>query len=108
MGEHTKLPWARRNQAVHDSSEHSVSVAYCGAVYGAGLCKDGEFRSFGITDDQAEANAAFIVEAVNNHDRLTRENEAMRKALKELLMVGDAHARREARAALSSQGRNSQ
>ena len=35
--------------------------------------------------EEREANAAFIVEACNNHDRLTRENEAMRKALGDCL-----------------------
>jgi len=36
-------------------------------------------------DTRPQERAAFIIEACNNHDRLTRENEAMRKALEDCL-----------------------
>jgi hypothetical protein len=78
VGEHTKTPWAARGQQVFDTTEHAVSLAYCGIVAGAGVCKDGKIRSFGVDEETAIANAAFIVKAVNSH-------EALVKALEEII-----------------------
>lgn len=65
MSEPTSLPWTARGQHVYDSTEHEVKVAYCGTVAGAGRCKDGEFRSFGVTEKEAKAHAAYIAKACN-------------------------------------------
>jgi hypothetical protein len=85
---HTPTPWACRGQSIHEMSEHTVSVAYCGMVAGAGVCKDGKVRSFGVDQDTANANAAFIVEAVNSHASLKAriaELEANEKAYEEII-----------------------
>jgi len=71
MAEHTKLPWKLDGTYITNEDPNDVrspSIADCG-------------RSPTIDRKTQISNAAFIVEAVNNHDRLTRENEAMRKAL---------------------------
>jgi hypothetical protein len=73
MSEHTPTPWTCRGQSVFDTSEHTVSLAYCGTVAGAGVCKDGQVRSFGVNEATANANAAFIVKAVNSHEPLVAE-----------------------------------
>jgi len=70
MGEHTPTPWKlgifyESDWQEIDSKHYPLPVASCH-----------HFGSRGNKD-----NAAFIIRACNNHDRLTRENEAMRKAL---------------------------
>jgi hypothetical protein len=69
---HTPTPWVAKGQQVFDQTEHAVSLAYCGIVAGAGVCKDGKIRSFGVDEETAIANAAIIVRAVNAHDILVR------------------------------------
>ena len=78
---HTPTPWGCRGQQVIDTSEHAVSIAYCGMVAGAGVCKDGKIRSFGINQETANANAAFIVEAVNSHAALVKALEDLREEI---------------------------
>ena len=46
--QHTPLPWAAKGQSIRESSEHTVSVAYCGTTYGAGVGKNGKVQSFSI------------------------------------------------------------
>jgi len=60
MGEHTKLPWKLDGTYITNEDPNDVrspSIADCG-------------RSPTIDRKTQISNAAFIVEAVNNHDRL--------------------------------------
>ena len=43
-------------------------------------------------DEEAEANAAFIVEACNNYERLKKENAELTLALKEYIEQGNERA----------------
>lgn len=62
---HSPLPWIAYGQHVQEgASGHKMNVAWCGSVYGAGMV-GGHAESFSITEEQAEANAALIVRAVN-------------------------------------------
>lgn len=88
MAEHTPTPWTAYNQQVRDTSEHMVSIAYCSVIAGAGVCKDGEIRSFGIDESAALANAAFICKAVNNHDDLVKVLKKLSLAYVNLLETG--------------------
>lgn len=75
MTDHTPTPWTCKGQAIfEESSGHTMFVAYCGTVFGAGV-KKGKVESFIIHEDNAHANAAFIVKAVNNHAPMVRSLE---------------------------------
>lgn len=70
LKEHTPTPWPEPMKGISyldDSKSWMVpGIAHCG---------DGE---------ASEANAAFIVEAVNSHERLTGENAKLRAALEKI------------------------
>lgn len=70
MSEHTPTPWTLDGLYVTNLEPPAIgiSIADCG-------------KSFGIDSATKAANAAFILLACNNHTRLARQNEAMRKAL---------------------------
>ena len=47
-------------------------------------------RAYGRTLAEAEANAAFIVEACNNYERVCAERDALAEALKDVLRIATA------------------
>jgi len=106
MGEHTPTPWALLNGWPNEIvSISDVHKSLGGSIYEAedrerfaviiAESKSDAFSGFAheISGETRKSNAAFIVLACNNHDRLTRENEAMRKALEgALAMASEAIA----------------
>jgi hypothetical protein len=68
MGEHTPTPWSLHVHTgglageAHINGPHNCAICYVG--FGT------ETASHYVTGDEAEANAAFIVKAVNNHESL--------------------------------------
>jgi len=68
MSEHTQTPWKQMCFLIMGPRNEHVTHTGMGNLPPS--------RSA-----ESEANAAFIVEACNNHDRLTRENEALTKVL---------------------------
>ena len=95
MGEHTKLPWRRvpiggTSMVVSDSPTLGQAICYepkNGYSIGLPFWDDSTGKREIRFDfvEFSHGDAAFIVEACNNHARLTRENEAMRKALEDCL-----------------------
>jgi len=93
MAEHTPTPWfaefVRWNKdapaagfAIRSDYSHlglPDGMRMC-AIASGNLSEHASFTAC-FTPEEIEANASFIVLACNNHARLTRENEAMRKAL---------------------------
>ena len=78
MGEPTALPWKWHSRIEGDLQTGSIySEVHRGGAYAVAIAPRYQ------KTDQWETDAAFIVLACNNHDRLTRENEAMRKAMTE-------------------------
>lgn len=68
---HSPLPW------------HAEPLDGVMAVYGADTTRHYAALTDGETQEQTEANAALIVEAVNSHARLLTDREKLRKALEE-------------------------
>jgi len=101
MGEHTPTPWfaefVRWNKdapaagfAIRSDYSHPGlpdGMRMC-AIASGNLSEHASFTAC-FTPEEIEANAAFIVSACNNHARLTRENEAMRKAMEGALAMAD-------------------
>jgi len=89
MGEHTPTPWRVEEGtdliwgACNPDDQSSYGMGYS-IVEG----KAPGWKPYKPSMEEREANAAFIVEAVNNHARLTRENEEMRKALETFASFG--------------------
>ena len=86
--EHTALPWK-----VVDRKGRGMT-----AIMGV-LASTGTYDNFLAemhsqdTQEEAEANAAFIVEAVNNHDRLASTVSLLMEALERATTaISDAHA----------------
>jgi hypothetical protein len=73
---HTPTPWSLNEQTVK-SPPYELTVAFCG---GAAGCSGTDGRI--ITRQEAEANAALIVRAVNAHDDLVA-------ALRNLISMAD-------------------
>ena len=73
MSEHTPTPW-RLEEGRRIFALDLVSVAYCGT--GAAFIRDG---GYSISQDEADANAAFIVHCVNSHAALVAEVKAWRR-----------------------------
>jgi len=81
MSERTPSPWEAQNPLADESGVGIVGLPLNGLVALATMHPtemDRDDRS------RAIANATFIVDACNNHDRLTRENEAMRTVLENI------------------------
>ncbi len=83
MGEHRELPWF-----ADDCDVMGAMGVVCKKPIQPQNAKDWE------------NNAAFIVLACNNHDRLTREREVLVKALQGLVNMGDASIAEDIRKAL--------
>lgn len=85
--EHTKTPW----RAILDGDKRHHACPIMSEVgniddNGSGLVASawgGKGAHFSF--ETAQANAAFIVEAVNNHERLKRQVEELRASLTEIL-----------------------
>lgn len=76
--EHTPTPWSVA------SKDRAIIREVPGMADGYDHYMVGVLSSHSVVShEEAKANAAFIVEAVNNHDRLTAEVSALRKALEE-------------------------
>ena len=74
MAEHTQTPWY--------FEELERNPDGCGYIRcDTDSLEISHHGDRGRSRDENLANAAFIVDACNNHDRLTRENEAMRGTL---------------------------
>lgn len=72
--EHTPLPW--KYEYGNWSQKYCIKISLDG-------------RRVPIADVHEEANAKLIIEAVNNHDRLLRENKRMREALEKIRKYSD-------------------
>jgi len=94
MAEHTPTPWHLVEATEHHGAyivsewERTICDLYAMSNPMAASVRNGG-TSFPVPFDNMEHNAALIVEAVNNHARLTRENEAMRKALEPFAAVAE-------------------
>jgi len=82
MGEHSELPYRYGNTSPDQVMILAADGQYVCNVqiiqFGGGMVAEAMQQS-------RRERAAFIVLACNNHDRLTCENEAMRKALEDCL-----------------------
>lgn len=79
MSKHTPTPWHIAEYGI-DNPSYTIVM---GGKPIAKICsprENGEGNNI-PKQDEAEANAAFIVEACNSHDSLTQENKALREAL---------------------------
>lgn len=87
VGEHTPTPWILDGVTVYYLDWDGVSYEGRGKDYRQQLTNRFWFSLQGspkrIPKEELEANAAFIVEAVNNHARLTSEIEALRTILRQ-------------------------
>jgi citrate lyase beta subunit len=77
MGEHTPTPWKVITEDI--SLIESVTLAADGCSYIVAHCLDGATSQ--VNEDTREANAAFIVKAVNSHDALVKALENAKAAL---------------------------
>ena len=73
---HTATPWYTRHGQISSlTSTHGCTIANCNTT------------AKGISDEEAEANAALIVRAVNSHATLVEALEDARRGLADILAL---------------------
>jgi hypothetical protein len=70
-GQRTQGGWVANGQEIKDSTGH-------------GICRTYAYPPFHENVLEAQANAAYICEAVNNYSSLKEENERLKEALKQI------------------------